>query len=479
MHQRMRLFTFALCLIASPMPLMAAKNTLPEFTSLVEKLGPAVVNISTVRKVKGDTDEASERMLEEFQGTPFYDMFKQFIGPQGRLNQPDYDVRSLGSGFVIGSDGYIITNNHVIDNADEIVVRFTDRSEFKAKLVGADEDSDLALLKVEGKNLPTLKLADPNDVKVGEWVIAIGSPFGFDSSVTAGIVSATGRSFVQERYVPFIQTDVAINPGNSGGPLINMDGTVIGVNSHIVTRSGQYAGLSFAIPVDIVQSVVTQLKDKGKVTRGWLGLMFQDMNKDLAQTFGLGQPKGALVTKVLPDAPAAKSGVQQGDVIVTFNGEAVDTADQLPHLVGRVTPGTSVAVEVIRNKKSKILQVKIGDTPPKAQLAMNSAAGAVQTSNELGIKVRVLTQQEKGALDADTSGLLINEIANGPAALAGVRPGDILVALNNQIMGTTDDFKQMTANLKAGDVVQMLLVRPGMGQRYVAIVIPKDAKAAK
>jgi len=477
MCQRIRLFVLAFLMVfGMSIPAQAASKSAPVFVDLVEKLGPAVVNISTVRKVKGGSDEANERMLEEFQGTPFYDMFRQFMGPQGQGNQPDHDVRSLGSGFVIGSDGYIITNNHVIDKADEIVVRFTDRTELKATLVGADEDSDLALLKVDGKDLQTLKLANANDIKVGEWVIAIGSPFGFDNTVTAGIISATGRSFTQERYVPFLQTDVAINPGNSGGPLIDMDGNVVGVNSHIVTRSGQYAGLSFAIPVDIVETVVKQLKDKGKVTRGWLGLMFQDMNKDLAQTFGLNQPRGALVTKVMPEGPAAKSGIQQGDVIVSFNGEKIQSAEQLPYAVGRLVPNVTVPVEVIRDKKSKTLQVQIGLMPAKEQLADNT--NMKPGNNRLGMSVRVLTPQEKASLEGDVNGLVIVDLSNGPAASAGVHSGDLLVSLNNQAMNSLDDFKKVIAGLKGGDVVQMLLVRPGVGQRYVAIVIPKDVKDA-
>ncbi|MEO7558162.1 MAG: trypsin-like peptidase domain-containing protein, partial [Gammaproteobacteria bacterium] len=298
---------------------------LPDFTALVEQNSAAVVNISTTQKIKRTMPQLPPGMeipnLPE--GSPFNDLFKHFFGEgQGGPAVPEeFDAQSLGSGFIISPDGYVLTNNHVVKNADKIIVRLSDRRDLVAKVVGTDARSDLALLKVEAQNLPVVKLGSSSNLKVGEWVLAIGSPFGFDHSATAGIVSAIGRNLPSESYVPFIQTDVAINPGNSGGPLFNLKGEVVGINSQIFSRTGGFMGLSFAIPVDVAMEVTEQLKTKGRVTRGWLGILIQDVTNDLAESFGMAKPEGALVARVLPDSPAAKSGFQAGDVVVKFDGK--------------------------------------------------------------------------------------------------------------------------------------------------------------
>lgn len=313
---------------------LVANAQLPEFTELVEQASPAVVNISTRQVIP--TQAAGMQQMPDLEGLPpmFREFFERSIPQLPQQAPRQRQAQSLGSGFIISADGYVLTNNHVVADADEIVVRLSDRSELEAKLVGADPRTDVALLKVEGKNLPTVKLGKSEALKVGEWVVAIGSPFGFDHSVTAGIVSAKGRSLPDENYVPFIQTDVAINPGNSGGPLFNLDGEVVGINSQIFTRSGGFMGLSFAIPIDVAMNVADQLKAEGKVSRGWLGVVIQEVNKDLAETFGLDKPAGALVAQVLENGPAAKGGLQVGDVILALDGQPILVSADLPHLVG-------------------------------------------------------------------------------------------------------------------------------------------------
>jgi serine protease Do len=336
---------------------------LPDFTELVEQASPAIVNISSVQNGGGNDEK---RMPEGYDPEQLPDIFKHFFGDRfgeqfKRPNPKGRYPKSLGSGFIISKDGYILTNNHVVKGADEIIVKLADRRELVAELVGADPRSDLALLKVDGKNLPTVPLGNSDKLKVGEWVLAIGSPFGFDHSVTAGIVSATGRSLANENYVPFIQTDVAINPGNSGGPLFNLEGEVVGINSQIYTRSGGFMGLSFAIPISMAMEVVDQLKSRGFVARGWLGVYIQEVNKDLAESFGLDKPAGALITKVTPDSPAEDAGLIEGDIILKFNERDVELSSELPHLVGRVAPGSSVEVEIVRDGKTKTIDLEVGD----------------------------------------------------------------------------------------------------------------------
>ncbi len=349
---------------------MTARAELPDFTPLVEQASPAVVNISTPQKLPDRAMARGQMGIPDLEGLPpgLRDFFERSIprgqGGQGQAPRGQQrEAQSLGSGFIISNDGYILTNNHVVADADEILVRLSDRSEHKAKLVGADPRSDVAVLKIEAKNLPTLKLGDSDKLKVGEWVLAIGSPFGFDHSVTAGIVSAKGRSLPNESYVPFIQTDVAINPGNSGGPLLNLQGEVVGINSQIFTRSGGFMGLSFAIPIDVALNVADQLKAGGKVSRGWLGVVIQEVNKDLAESFGLDKPAGALVAQLVEDGPAAKGGLQVGDVILSLNGQSINESADLPHLVGNMKPGDKINLEVIRDNKRQTLSLTIGSLP--------------------------------------------------------------------------------------------------------------------
>src|SRR5690554_3616941 len=370
----------------------ASAANLPDFTQLVESAAPAVVNISTTQTVQ----KRSSRIPQEVP-----EIFRHFFGelPEGFEQEPSQQQRqSLGSGFIISDDGYILTNNHVIENADEIVVRLSDRRELIAELIGSDASSDLALLKIDAKGLPVVTVGNSDKLKVGEWVLAIGSPFGFDHSVTAGIVSAKGRSLPNESYVPFIQTDVAINPGNSGGPLFNLQGEVVGINSQIFTRSGGFMGLSFAIPMEVAMDVVQQLKTSGKVERGWLGVVIQEVNKELAESFKLDKPSGALVAQVMADSPAAAGGLQVGDVIVASNGSPVAMSADLPHLIGAMKPGEVATLQIVRDGKRRTLKVKVGAAPEDEQLQLS---GQPQTSksNRLGLEVADLTEEQKKRLD--------------------------------------------------------------------------------
>jgi serine protease Do len=443
---------YGLCLSA----LVSAQ--LPDFTELVEDAGPAVVNISTTQKASTSYEGAME--LPE--GMP--DIFRHFFGvpqnsphsnpnPRGQSQQR----ASLGSGFIVSKDGYVLTNNHVIDGADQIFVRLNDRREFEAKLVGSDVSSDLALLKIKAKYLPTVDTGNSDKLKVGEWVVAIGSPFGFDYSVTAGIVSAKGRSLPNENYVPFIQTDVAINPGNSGGPLFNLDGEVVGINSQIYTRSGGFMGLSFAIPINVAMEVVEQLKETGTVTRGWLGVAIQEVDKDLAESFGLKKAAGALVSQVVQNGPADASGVKSGDIITEFNGKPVILSSDLPHLVGRVRPSSNARLKVIRRGKTKMLTVKIGALPQEG--LAHSAPAPVKNikSNRLGIEVSELTPGQKKQWD--TGGVLVSKVNQGPGANAGLINGDVVIMVYSEIIRDMSDFERVVSKLPSGRLVPMRIVR--------------------
>lgn len=440
-----------------------ARAELPEFTELVEQASPAVVNISTRQKLP-QREVAVQGQMPDLEGLPpmFREFFERSIpqiprAPGGRQRE----AQSLGSGFIISDDGYVLTNNHVVADADEIVVRLSDRSELEAKLIGADPRTDVALLKVEGDHLPTVKLGKSDELKVGEWVLAIGSPFGFDHSVTAGIVSAKGRSLPNENYVPFIQTDVAINPGNSGGPLFNLDGEVVGINSQIFTRSGGFMGLSFAIPISVAMDVANQLKTDGKVSRGWLGVVIQEVNKDLAESFGLDKPAGALVAQVLDNGPAAKGGLQVGDVILSLNDQPIVMSADLPHLVGVLKPGSKAELEVVRDGSRKTVKLEIGALPEdEDEISVSNAAGAERSSNRLGVSVVELSAEQKKALDL-RGGVVIKEVQNGPAALIGLRPGDVITHLNNQAIDSTKTFEQVASELPANRSVSMRVLRQG------------------
>ncbi|HBC01381.1 MAG TPA: serine peptidase [Pseudomonas sp.] len=440
---------------------VVAQAELPDFTPLVESASPAVVNISTKQKVQS---RGATAQMPELEGLPpiFREFFEHSIpqmpGAPGRGQQRE--AQSLGSGFIISEDGYVLTNNHVVADADEIIVRLPDRSELEAKLIGADPRSDVAVLKVEGKGLPTVKIGRSDELKAGEWVLAIGSPFGFDHTVTAGIVSATGRSLPNESYVPFIQTDVAINPGNSGGPLFNLDGEVIGINSQIFTRSGGFMGLSFAIPIDVAMDVANQLRTEGKVSRGWLGVVIQEVNKDLAESFGLERPAGALVAQVMDGGPAARGGLRVGDVILSLNDKPIVMSADLPHLVGALKPGSTARMEVVRDGDRKMLDVQIGAMPEEGEAVAASGGGQERSDNRLGVKVTELTDEQKKSLDLP-GGVVITEILNGPAAMIGLRPGDVITHLNNQAINSAATFARVAEQLPKNRSVSMRVLRQG------------------
>ncbi len=429
--------------------------SLPDFTELVEKHSPAVVNISTT-----GTQKAAGRggMPPELEQMP--ELFRHFFGaPFGGDAMPK-ESRSMGSGFIVSEDGIILTNNHVIDGADEIVVRLNDRRELSAKLIGSDPRSDLAVLKIEAQDLPVVKMGHSDQLRVGEWVFAIGSPFGFDYTVTAGIVSAIGRNLPNENYVPFIQTDVAINPGNSGGPLFNMKGEVVGINSQIYTRSGGFMGVSFAIPVDVAMNVVDQLKQKGYVSRGWLGVLIQEVNKELAESFGLDKPHGALVAQVVPDSPAEAAGIKTGDIITHYQAREISRSSDLPHLVGTTPVGNSAELKVLRGGKEKTLTVKIGELPNESGEKAVPATLGKELNNRLNMQVAALDDQAKNRLGV-TDGVLVVKVAEGPARRAGIRPNDVIASINNQEVKNVKQFEKVVSDLPAGKAAPVLVIRQG------------------
>jgi serine protease Do len=440
---------------------LLARADLPDFTPLVESASPAVVNISTRQNMPASRGGAMS--MPDLEGLPpgIREFFERSIpqvpqGPDSRQRE----AQSLGSGFIISADGYVLTNNHVVADADEIIVRLSDRSDHTAKLIGADPRTDVALLKIDAKNLPTVKLGNSEKLKVGEWVLAIGSPFGFDHSVTAGIVSAKGRSLPNENYVPFIQTDVAINPGNSGGPLFNLNGEVVGINSQIFTRSGGFMGLSFAIPIDVAMNVANQLRTEGKVTRGWLGVVIQEVDKDLAESFGLEKPAGALVAQVLENGPAAKGGLKVGDVILSVNGQQIIESADLPHLVGNLKPDATAEMNIVREGARKTLSVKVGDMPDDDSIAAAGKPGAERNSNKMGITVVDLTDEQKKSLDIQ-GGVVIKQVTDGPAAMIGLRPGDVITHLNNQPVTSSSQFQDTVKKLPQNKSISMRVMRDG------------------
>ena len=447
-------------------PAAQSAPSLPDFTELVEDNRAAVVNISTTQRRSLPADRP--RIPRGFEipdlpeDSPFREFFRRFFG-EGEIEE--FDARSLGSGFIISSDGFIISNNHVVRNADEIVVRLSDRREFTATVVGTDEASDVALLKIEAEGLPVVRLGTGYDLKVGEWVLAIGSPFGFDYSVTAGIVSAKGRSLPRENYVPFIQTDVAINPGNSGGPLFNLDGEVVGVNSQIFSRTGGFMGLSFAIPIEVAMDVADQLREKGRVSRGWLGVLIQDVTRELAESFGMDKPQGALIARVLDGSPAERAGFEVGDVLLSFDGHAVDRSSDLPPIVGRTRAGREVAVGILRDGEAMTLQVTTDELPAGEEDEVEVAAVPTPDDVEaasLGLTVRDMTEEERASADIEQSGVVVTRVsAHGPAERAGIREGDLILMLNNENVAGGDAFSRLVAGLPQGKAVSVLVQREG------------------
>ena len=440
---------------------LAQANGLPDFTELVEKQGPAVVNVSTTQIIRN-----AQGFPNIPENDPFYEFFRRFAPQMPR----EQESQSLGSGFIISADGYIMTNAHVVDSADKITVRLTDKREFSAKVIGADKRTDVALLKIEATGLPKVTVGDPDKLRVGEWVIAIGSPFGFDSSVTAGIVSAKGRSLPQENFVPFIQTDVAVNPGNSGGPLFNMNGEVVGINSQIYTRSGGSMGLSFAIPIDVATQVTDQLRASGKVTRGRIGVMIQELTSELAESFGLSKPVGALISHVEKDGPADKAGIEASDVILKFDGKLVDSSGDLPRIVAATKPGSGVVIELWRKGAIRRITVEVGEMPEEEKLARSAkklADDVAEMVSRLGIAVIELTREQLQELQIQ-GGLLVEEVKGSAARAAGLQQGDVLLAIGNMPIRSVKQLNEILKQVPKGRNVA-LLVRRGNAATYVAI----------
>lgn len=444
---------------------------LPDFTEMVEKYGGAIVNISSSHNTP---DKNTPQMQQIPEGLPpeMEEFFKHFGQGQGGDLMPR-NSKALGSGFILSSDGYVLTNHHVVDDAQEIVVKLADKREVVAKLIGSDPSTDIAVLKIKADNLPTVNIGDPNKLKVGEWVLAIGSPFGFDQSVTAGIVSAKGRSLPGGNYVPFIQTDVAINPGNSGGPLFNMEGKVVGINSQIYSQSGGYMGLSFAIPMDVVMNVVDQIKAKGKVSRGWLGVQIQDVTRELAESFGMAKPQGALVAKVIPDSPAEKAGLQIGDIIIEFNGHVIETSGELPPMVGMTPIDQESEIKFIRQGNKKSVPIKIGLLPEEVQMAADTASPKIKSSNRIGVTVANLNDEQRDQLKlSQNGGVLVQQVTKGPGLEAGIQRGDVILRIQNSVVDDVTSFEKVVKGLPVGKSVALLVQRRG-SPVFLALKIDK------
>ena len=437
----------------------AAKTGIPDFSGLVETYGPAVVNISAKHVVQRTARRSGAQQLPIDPSDPFYQFFKRFYGQfpgfgsgeDGGGAQEEAPSASLGSGFIISNDGYVLTNAHVVDGANVVTVKLTDKREFRAKVVGTDKQSDVAVLKINASNLPTVKIGDPNQSKVGQWVVAIGSPYGFDNTVTSGIISAKSRALPDENYTPFIQTDVPVNPGNSGGPLFNLQGQVIGINSMIYSQTGGFQGLSFAIPIDEAIRVKDELVKTGHVSRGRLGVAVQAVNQTLADSFGLQKPAGALVSSVDPGGPAAKAGLQAGDVILAVNGAPVNSSSELPSQIAAMKPGTKATLDVWRDKSKKQVTVTLASLSDTK--VADASAGAAEPGR-LGVTVRALTPQERNGTAGH--GLLVQQ-ASGPAASAGIQPGDVILAVNGRAVTSPDQLRQIIA--KSGNSVALLIQR--------------------
>ena len=461
------------------MPLLAGAAELPDFTTLVEKNNTAVVNISTTQKISANERPQLPEGLDIPEGTPLDEFFKHYFGEggpgapggpggQGEDGGQPNEVKSLGSGFIISPDGYILTNQHVVKDADEIVVRLQDRRELVAKVVGSDKRSDIALLKIDATGLPVLNIGSSDTLKVGSWVLAIGSPFGFDHSVTAGIVSAKGRSLPSDNYVPFIQTDVAINPGNSGGPLFNMGGQVVGVNSQIYSRTGGSMGISFAIPIEVAMKVVDQLKTSGHVSRGWLGVQIQDVTRELAESFGMKKPQGALVSKVLPKSPAEAAGLQIGDIITGYNKQEIISSSTLPPMVGDTKIGDNATLSVIRQGQTKDIPVKIGVLPDEDEVIAIAPETGGKDVDRLGLIVSGLTNEQREQLEVKQNGVLVQDVKQGAAMDAGIRRGDVILRIQDQVIKEAKQFNEVVKGLPKGKSIAMLVQRRG-GSQFLAL----------
>lgn len=444
----------------APAPAVAMPTTaaLPDFTQLVKRCGPAVVNIDVTANVR--TSHRRSSSGDDDGQNPF----APFFGLPPGFQMPDPGpMQGEGSGFILSPDGVILTNAHVVADADEVTVKLTDRREFRAKVLGIDKSSDVAVLKIDAKNLPTVTIGKPDQLQVGQWLIAIGSPYGFENTVTAGIVSAKGRTLPDGSYVPFIQTDVAVNPGNSGGPLFNLAGEVVGINSQIYSRSGGYQGLSFAIPIDVAMNVSQQIQTTGRVAHGKLGATIQSMTSDLAQSFGLDRPRGALVSSVEPDGPAAKAGLASGDVILAIDGQPVEDSPQLPARIAMREPGAKVQLQIWRDNRSRELTVKLGERDDTQVAGGGESGGAAQ--GKFGLAVRPLTPEQRRQIDAD-GGVLV-ERAAGPSAKAGIRPGDVVISANGRPVNSAEDLRRSGENRDGAPVA--LLIQRGDSRIFVPV----------
>ncbi len=454
---------------AAPAPAQAAPAApivtgLPDFTTIAERLGGSVVNISTSAQVKPQQQMPQEQQPNPFGRNPheFWEPFERFFGP---MPERPFKERSLGSGFIISKDGIILTNNHVIENADEIIVKLSNDEEFKAKVIGRDPKTDIAVIKIEAADLVPVTLGDSESLRVGEWVMAIGNPFGLEHTVTAGIVSAKGRFIGQGSYDQFIQTDVAINPGNSGGPLINLRGEVVGINTAIFSRSGGNIGIGFAIPVNLAKELLPQLEAKGKVTRGWLGVLIQKVSTEIAESLGLEAAKGALVADVMSDGPAKKAGVEVGDVIVQFDGHAVNDSNELPFLVARTPVGKTVELVVIREGKRQSLSVTI------AELEDDGGEAATSEEDSLGLTVQPLTPEiaESLGLEAETKGVVVSAVEPGSRADdAGLQRGDVIMEINRKSVADLGDYRKAVRGIGEGKTA-LMLVRRGDNTIFIPI----------
>lgn len=436
---------------------------LPDFTRLVDQQGPAVVNIQATRdnrSLDGDIESSSDTLPDN---DPFYEYFKHLLPNVPQTPQTNDDEYNFGSGFFISKDGYILTNTHVVNGMNNIKVLLNDKREFQAKLIGADPQSDVALLKINADNLPVVQPGNPKELKVGEWVAAIGAPFGFDNSVTAGIVSAKGRSLPEENYTPFIQTDVAINPGNSGGPLFNLKGQVVGINSQIYSRSGGFMGISFAIPIDVAMNVAEQLKTTGKVQRGRLGVVIQEVNYNLAKSFGLNRANGALITQVVAGGPAARSGLQPGDIVESVNGEELETSSDLPVRVGLLPPGKQIILGIWRKGRKQDIKVTLDNMSPAISAPSSAASDIMPTDGD-----NFLEQHLGLELRASSKGLVIEDVRK-LAAQVDLRRGDVIVAVGSKLVHNEKDFEQ--AVQESGKSVP-LLIRRANNTLYIALILP-------
>ncbi|BBL35935.1 periplasmic serine endoprotease DegP [Nitrosomonas stercoris] len=470
-QQLLKKVVFITCLywVMLLLPISLQAKNLPDFTDLVEEHGQVVVNISTVQTKRDAVSQFLPEIPNLPEDSPFYEFFRRHMQPFSGPRK--YESHSLGSGFIISKDGYILTNAHVVEAANEIKVRLTDKRELVAEVIGVDQKTDIALLKIEANDLPVVTRGNPEQLKVGEWVVAIGAPFGFENTVTAGIVSAKGRSLAQENYVPFIQTDVAINPGNSGGPLFNMKGEVVGINSQIYSRTGGFMGLSFAIPIDVAMDIADQLKQYGKISRGRIGVMIQEVTEELAESFGLDKARGALVASVEKNGPADKAGIRTRDIILKFSNKTIDSSSDLPRIVGNTKPGSKVPVEVWRNDSAKKITVTVGEMPTDDNVVISRKQGKSKNiaSSKLGLVLRELSANQKDQFNVE-NGLLVDEVYDGAAGRAGVRPGDIILGFNNRDIKSVKQFNKLLNAVPEGRNIA-LLIRRGDVSTFITIKI--------